>query len=88
MITVSPAYGRDYKTAEEAFTAWKGNKDFKIETPGYPGYINSADALRLGVPGDTIRIRYTKKTLLLVIRVNPDKDGGWEKELDTEELDT
>ena len=59
-LTLSPAYGRDYKSSTDVFQDWITNYDFVIKTPGYHTYINRSDAERYGIPGgrDTIKIRY------------------------------
>ena len=50
MLTIAPAYGRDYKTIKEASDAWHNNLDFKIITGNYRGsYINKADAIKYGI---------------------------------------
>ena len=35
-ITVTPAYGRDYKTAKAAKADWQAGKDFIIRSYGHP----------------------------------------------------
>ena len=35
-ITVTPAYGRDYKTAKAAKADWQAGKDFIIQSYGHP----------------------------------------------------
>lgn len=64
-ITVSPAYGRDYKSIAEVKKAWAEGKDFVIETVMHPDcgrYINRSDA-----EGLSINVRYAKLTK--VVRV-------------------
>ena len=52
-ITVTPAYGRDYRSGTAARADWNANKDFIEATSGR--YINKRDA------GDLeVRIRYGK----------------------------
>ena len=34
-VVVMPAYGRQYKTSQEAYAAWKSGKDFKIVNGPY-----------------------------------------------------
>lgn len=60
--TVTPAYGRDYKTAKAAKADWADNKDFIINDmfnpyDGKP--INKSDADRSKI---TILIRFNKLT--------------------------
>jgi hypothetical protein len=51
-LTVLPAYGRDYKTAEAARKDWAAGKDFIISdffNPYDGKYINKEDADRSGI---------------------------------------
>ena len=43
-ITVSGAYGRDYRSAAAALKDWNDGKDFVIRTIGYPTYIDKSSA--------------------------------------------
>lgn len=53
-ITVSAAYGRQYKNRAAARAAWDAGDDFIIRTIGVPGmYISKRD-----VTTETINIRY------------------------------
>lgn len=62
-ITLTPAYGRDYKSAAAAVEAWELGKDFIIATPGYPPYVNIGNKKYLIADGFTAaRIRYAKLT--------------------------
>ena len=60
-LTVSPAYGRDYKSAKAALADWADDKDFVIESVGRDQgrFINRADAEQYGA---TVNIRYAKLT--------------------------
>lgn len=62
-ITVSPAYGRDYKSRAAALADWNAGKDFKIETlhPVGGTYVNRADILRENKE-TSVWIRYDGKT--------------------------
>ena len=42
-IVVTGAYGRKYKTGEDVYKDWIGNKDFYILKGSDYGYINKAD---------------------------------------------
>ena len=45
MISVMPAYGRKYETADQVMEAWNADKDFKmVEGP----YINRSDWIKYG----------------------------------------
>lgn len=46
-MTLVPAYGRDYKTADEVLKDWIGQKDFLVQDISWPGngrYVNRQDA--------------------------------------------
>ena len=61
-LTVTPAYGRDYKSAKAAIVDWQAGNDFVICCFGHPGdgrYINKAQA---DDEGASVRIRYKKLT--------------------------
>jgi len=60
MFTVSPAYGREYKTAAAAKSDWIANKDFIVQDffskwDGKP--INREQASR-AYPGASVQIRF------------------------------
>ena len=66
-MTLTPAYGRDYKSAKAVKEDWETNKDFKIAdiSSPYDGkMINKQDA-----PKGTYHIRYKKLTQICVITV-------------------
>ena len=58
-LTLTPAYGLDYKSRKAVKADWGANKDFVIATLGYPTYINKQDADRDGVK---VMIRYNNLT--------------------------
>ena len=64
-LTVTPAYGRDYKTKKEAIQEWENGKDFQVQSLFGSGYINKADAK----PGTTVNIRYKRMTQIAVVKV-------------------
>jgi hypothetical protein len=67
-LILTPAYGRDYKSAKEVAAAFAADKDFQVATIGYGGgYTNRADLLNLGV--QTVNIRYNKLRNVVVIPV-------------------
>jgi len=59
MITLVPAYGRDYTSASYVYQAWKAGKDFRIAdvSSQYNGKMCSIRDF----PDTTARIRYNKK---------------------------
>jgi hypothetical protein len=60
-VTVSPAYGRDYRSARAAQEDWLDGKDFMVETvgPDMGRMINIPQAEETGLK---IMIRYKRKT--------------------------
>ena len=65
MLTLVPAYGRDYKTAKEVKADWESGKDFKICCflhPNDGAYINKQDG-----SGQTFIIRFNR--LAKVVKV-------------------
>lgn len=63
-ITLSPAYGRDYKNKQAVLDDWNANKDFKVETIGINGrYANKADLQDHAL----VHIRYDRLRKVLVI---------------------
>lgn len=69
-MTLTPAYGRDYKSQKEVLEAWNSNKDFTVADLFYLGtYCNKTD-----VENDksikSVTIRYSKLTKVMVIKVN------------------
>jgi len=67
ILSVEPAYGRDYKSQKEVKEAWAQGKDFVINSifsPDCGRYVNKEDAPK----GSFINIRYKKGTCLVVIK--------------------
>lgn len=66
-ITVSPAYGRDYKSRAAVQADWDAGKDFTIESIEFgPGRkINKADADRAGL---TVMVRYQQMTKVFEVK--------------------
>jgi len=63
-LTVTPAYGRDYKSQKAVKADWSANKDFVIATLGHPTYINKRDADRDGVK---VMARYNNLTKIVSV---------------------
>jgi hypothetical protein len=65
-LTVSPSYGRDYKSKAAALADWAAGKDFTIQTIGRDcgRQINKADADRAGI---TVWIRYAGMTKVVEV---------------------
>ena len=59
LLTVTPAYGRDYKSARAAMEDWQAGKDFYAQGLTFQGYLSSRDSEALKKNGFTgIMIRY------------------------------
>lgn len=69
IITVVPAYGRDYKTRKEVLADWEADKDFLVQNMTESGYINRSQAQQQLKPGDTINIRYKGLREILPIKI-------------------
>ncbi len=68
-LTLTPAYGRDYKNKKDILADWNAGKDFVVADIGSGGYINKEDAEK----DSTIRsvnIRYKNLTQVCVIKVH------------------
>jgi hypothetical protein len=61
--TLTPAYGRDYKSGKEAVAAFEANKDFQIQPSGQ--YINKEQI----APGITVNLRYNRLTQVKPVKV-------------------
>ncbi len=67
-MTVTPAYGRDYKSKKAVFEDWNAGRDFVVAEPGRGTYINKTDAESQLGTGVTIMARY--KGLTMTCRVH------------------
>jgi hypothetical protein len=59
MITLTPAYGRDYKSQKEVKADWLAGKDFIVAdffSPWSGKYANKADLV-----GQSVTVRYDNK---------------------------
>jgi hypothetical protein len=65
-MTLTPAYGRDYKSKKDVEADWKAGKDFVIADFVHPDsgrYINLTDAKNAKI--GSVNIRYAKPEELL-----------------------
>lgn len=72
-LTLSPAYGRDYKSKKEVEAAWQAGKDFIIETYGHPYSgkpvnIEAVDAL-LTEGVREVNVRFKQQRSVCVIKL-------------------
>ena len=65
-LTVSGAYGKDYKSAADAKIAFLSGKDFKMESIGQGGTYCSVRDFQ---PGLTVMVRYAGKTKVTPVTV-------------------
>ena len=74
IIVLSPAYGRDYKSAKEVKAALFSGKDFRIESigPNAGRYCS----LRDFPVGQVLNIRYRSLRQVLVITVTSEMKNG------------
>lgn len=61
MTELTPAYGRDYKSAKAVVADWNAGKDFVFATTGQ--YTSKADWA-----GKTVLLRYAKLTKVAVVK--------------------
>lgn len=69
-ITLSPAYGRDYKSVKAVKEDFNSNKDFIIEdfhNPWCGKPANKSDLVKAGYT--TANIRYNRRTKLTWVRI-------------------
>lgn len=60
VLTVIPAYGRDYTSAAAAVAAWDSGKDFKLPCGG--PYVSKREMSALKADGFThVNLRYSKQ---------------------------
>ena len=67
ILTISGAYGRDYKSRAAIEADFAAGKDFAVRTVGSRGYTNREDLLRLGVA--EVNVRYAQDRKICVVRV-------------------
>ena len=71
-LTVSNAYGRDFKSKREILEHYNSNKDFQNLNPMVSGaYVNKKDAKRFKV--GYLNVRYKNLMNIAVIDVSKDK---------------
>jgi len=63
--TLTPAYGRDYKTPAQVQKAFLAGKDFQWNHPWGRTYCSIRDYQ----PGDTAKIRYNRKEDITFVQV-------------------
>lgn len=71
ILTLTPAYGRDYKTKAEAEAAWTSGKDFQIQPSGVYTSIRDLPQLISECNIRWINIRYRALSRVAVIKATP-----------------
>jgi len=69
-ITVSPAFGRDFKSGKDAKAAWESGKDFIVQdfmSPWDGKPINLEDAKKAGF--QEVNIRFKKMASVVVVKL-------------------
>ena len=66
-MTLTPAYGRDYKSKTEVLKDFNDNKDFLAHTLDSTGYTNKEDLIKLKYK--TVTIRYAKLRKIMVVKL-------------------
>ena len=66
MLTLTPAYGRDYKTAKKAKEDWKAGKDFIITDSFHP-YDGKPMSIRDAKPKEKFLIRFNRLTRITTV---------------------
>ena len=69
-LTVSAAYGRDFKSKKEILNYWNENRDFQNLGISQGAYINKQDAKRFKV--GYLNVRYKNLMNIAVIDVSKD----------------
>jgi len=62
---LTPAYGRDYKSADEVIKAYRDGKDFVLHNPT-SRYDDMYCSCR-DFPGQRVELRYQKKTRAVIV---------------------
>jgi hypothetical protein len=71
MKTLTPAYGRDYRSKKAAIDDFEANKDFILNdiTDQYDGKpCNKSDLIKAGIK--QVMIRYKKLTMITPVQVS------------------
>lgn len=69
-ITLTPAYGRDYKSKAAVLADWDANKDFMINHISHGGYVSKSQINDLKVDGFShISFRYSRCTKVFIVQI-------------------
>lgn len=64
MITLTPAYGRDYKSKKACLVDLKANKDFILNDIG--SCWNGKPCSPSNFKGEAVKVRYKNKTMVFI----------------------
>lgn len=67
MATLTPAYGRDYKTKKEAIEAFEQGKDFTLNDFYTTCLVSKAELVKQGFK--SVQLRYKGNTQVAVIKL-------------------
>lgn len=68
-VTVTPAYGRDYKSGKEAKEAWLAGKDFVYQAPPFdPDSGRYCSVRDFDAKTTTVNIRYKRMQQVAVVK--------------------
>jgi len=76
-LTVSPAYGRDYKSGKAARADWDANKDFIIQSIAFGGsYVNKGQSQELLDAGiSEVMIRFKRLENFVLVKLDRGQCG-------------
>ena len=66
MITLTPAYGRDYVSKKKVLADWNSDRDFIINEIGNP--YDGKPANKPQFQGETVKFRYARLTKVFVVK--------------------
>lgn len=74
MLTLTPAYGRDYTSKQAVINDWMTERDFVINQIGHPfdGKYCNRQQLIDGSEGKQVMVRYKRLTMVVVLDVAKD----------------
>ena len=68
MITLIPAYGRDYKSKKEVMADWNANKDFVIQAIMHPYDGKPANKRDMATECNSVMLRYQRLTKVIIVK--------------------
>jgi hypothetical protein len=70
ILTLTPAYGRDYLSAKDAIAAWHEGKDFCLEPSGVYTSVRDLPQLKSEYNARWVNIRYKSLSRVAVVKVD------------------